>query len=92
MNIHFILSARYMSKWNLDSRIMAFDRLSEALSRHFKKVIPHDRLFSKIENCLPSTHCKQFDFDSISLHDDALSVGEDGDAITLDIPLCFRNV
>lgn len=90
LEIHNLLRDRFVEGWDLDSRLDMFDAIREGLDAVFfaddtKKV----ELDQKILEALPASHRKKFESDDIYVADDAMTVGEESDMVSIEVPIHF---
>lgn len=93
LDLHSLLRKRFEEKWNLDSRIDMFQCLRENFSAEFNAVEGGSdnwaKLDEKIQEALPPTHRKKLVLGEVLLEDDAMSVDEKSNMVSIEIPLNF---
>lgn len=88
--VHHLLKSRFDEKWSLDSRLEMFDTIRDHLATIFfaddeKKM----ELGQRIHEALPASHRKKFESDEVYLADDAMTVGDDSNMLSLEVPIHF---
>ncbi|MHA2279461.1 MAG: hypothetical protein ACXAC5_01025 [Promethearchaeota archaeon] len=89
LDLDLLLHERFSEEWTLESRLVVFQGIQDQLSSLFAKESPKEALNQCINEALPPTHRKKFSFGTIRLFDDALTIGGEGNTISIEVPLHF---
>ena len=90
VGLHKLLRDRFVEEWDLESRLEMFDAIQAQLSTiFFADVERKTELNTKILDALPPSHRKKFESDDIHLVDDAMTVGEESNTVSLEVPIHF---
>lgn len=89
LDFHSLLRVRFEDQWELESRLMMFDRLRDGLMEAFLESDKRESLDEKLQEALPPTHRKKFTSGTVTLIDDAMVVDDESDMVSIEIPVQF---
>jgi len=84
-----LLHERFSDDWTLESRLMMFQCIRDQLILEFIDTEQRAELDKKISEALPPTHRKKFTSGTVEIYDDALSVNDDSNTVTIEVPIHF---
>ncbi len=90
-DLHWLLRERFNDDYSLSSRVGMFDQIKKGISEHFEIDANEEKLNEKISSILPGeTTRKSFALEAVALWDNAFSLDDEVDTVSVEISLKFK--